>query len=172
MAESMDQLIARITREMLEQQGETTAPVHETGEAFTAADYPLLQKHPEMVRTPTGKPVGDITMEAVRQGSVTGEDLRISRDMLLRQAQVAESAGKKQVAENFRRAAEMTAVPDDAVIEMYDRLRPNRATKTQLTDMADTLEKEYHAPMLAGLVREAADIYEKRGILLPENLEH
>ena len=52
---------------------------------------------------------------------------------------------------------------------MYDRLRPNRATKAQLVDMADTLEKVYHAPMLARLVREAVDIYEKRGILLPEN---
>lgn len=37
-------------------------------------------------------------MEAVRSGAITGEDLRISRDMLLCQADVAESAGKKQMA--------------------------------------------------------------------------
>lgn len=35
-------------------------------------------------------------MEAVRSGAITGEDLRISRDMLLCQADVAESAGKSR----------------------------------------------------------------------------
>ena len=169
MADAMEQLIAKITRELLEQQGGDAQPAPAPADGFTVADYPLLEKHPEVVRTPTDKPIDAITMEAVRQGAVTGEDLRISRDMLLRQAEVAESAGKRQVAENLRRAAEMTAVPDATVIEMYDRLRPNRATKAQLVDMADTLEKVYHAPMLARLVREAVDIYEKRGILLPEN---
>ena len=99
--------------------------------------------------------------------AITGEDLRISRDMLLCQADVAESAGKKQMAENLRRAAEMPAVPDDKVIEMYDLLRPNRATKAQLEQMAATLENDYGAAMCARLVREALEIYEKRGILLP-----
>lgn len=173
MADAIDALVAKITRELLEQQENgavpAAAPKQEAPESlrFTAADYPLLQKRPEVVRTPTGKPVEALTMEGVRDGSVTGEDLRISRDMLLAQADVAESAGKKQVAENLRRAAEMTAVPDEKVIEMYDKLRPNRSTKAQLVDMADTLEKEYRAVRLAALVREAVEIYEKRGILLP-----
>lgn len=148
MADAMEALVAKITRELLEQTGGAPAPAAPAGR-FTAADYPLLEKHPEVVRTPTGKPMEAITMEAVRSGAITGEDLRISRDMLLCQADVAESAGKKQMAENLRRAAEMTAVPDDKVIEMYDLLRPNRATKAQLEQMAATLENDYGAAMCA-----------------------
>ena len=97
MADAMEALVAKITRELLEQTG-APAPAAPVGR-FTAADYPLLEKHPEVVRTPTGKPMEAITMEAVRSGAITGEDLRISRDMLLCQADVAESAGKKQMAE-------------------------------------------------------------------------
>ena len=87
--------------------------------------------------------------------------------MLLNQAQVAQSAGKRQMAENLKRAAELTGVPDDQVIRMYDMLRPNRATKQQLVELADTLENTYQAALCAKLVREATAIYEKRGILLP-----
>ena len=46
-------------------------------------------------------------------------------------------------------------------------LRPNRATRQQLDELADTLEGTYQAALCAKLVREAAAIYEKRGILLP-----
>lgn len=166
MADAIDVLVAKIAQELMEQQGGAAAASAEEPH-FTAADYPLLEKHPEVVRTPTGKPVEALTMEGVREGRVTGEDLRISRDMLLHQAEVAQSAGKKQIAQNLRRAAEMTAVPDEKVIEMYDKLRPNRSTKRELTEMADILEHQYQAPMLAKLVREAVEIYEKRGILLP-----
>ena len=119
------------------------------------------------MNTPTGKPVSAVTMEAVRSGEIQGEDLRISREMLLNQAQVAQSAGKRQMAENLKRAAELTGVPDDQVIRMYDMLRPNRATKQQLVELADTLENTYQAALCAKLVREATAIYEKRGILLP-----
>ena len=118
------------------------------------------------MKTPTGKPVTTVTMEAVRAGEIAGEDLRISREMLLNQAQVAESVGKTQMAQNLRRAAELTGVPDEQVIRMYDMLRPNRATREQLMEMADTLEKSYDAALCARLVREAAAVYEKRGILL------
>ena len=134
---------------------------------MTTADYPFLEKHPDIVNTPTGKPVSAVTMEAVRSGEIQGEDLRISREMLLNQAQVAQSAGKRQMAENLKRAAELTGVPDDQVIRMYDMLRPNRATKQQLVELADTLENTYQAALCAKLVREATAIYEKRGILLP-----
>ena len=50
---------------------------------------------------------------------------------------------------------------------MYDMLRPNRATKQQLEEIADILENTYQAALCAKLVREAMTIYEKRGILLP-----
>ncbi|MDD6235830.1 MAG: diol dehydratase small subunit [Clostridiales bacterium] len=136
------------------------------GSKYTVADYPLMEKHSDIIKTPTGKSVSDISLEAVSKGNVSVEDVRISAQMLQNQADIAESAGKKQIAENLRRAAEMTAIEDDVVIKMYDMLRPNRATKEQLTEMAETLRNQYHAPLLSQLVSEACAVYEKRGILL------
>ena len=171
MADIIDELVEKITRDLKAKQAPSpsSAPSAVSGGAggYTTADYPFLEKHPDIVNTPTGKPVSAVTMEAVRSGEIQGEDLRISREMLLNQAQVAQSAGKRQMAENLKRAAELTGVPDDQVIRMYDMLRPNRATKQQLVELADTLENTYQAALCAKLVREATAIYEKRGILLP-----
>lgn len=171
MADIIDELVEKITRDLKAKQAASpsSAPSAGAGGAggYTTADYPFLEKHPDIVNTPTGKPVSAVTMEAVRSGEIQGEDLRISREMLLNQAQVAQSAGKRQMAENLKRAAELTGVPDDQVIRMYDILRPNRATKQQLVELADTLENTYQAALCAKLVREATAIYEKRGILLP-----
>lgn len=163
--DKMQELISRLMQDMQPAGTAPVAPAGQPGEA-TVADYPILEKHPEWVVTPTGKSVSRVTMEAVREGSVAGEDLRISRDMLLRQAQIAKSAGKPQVYENLCRAAELIDVPDDLVIKMYDGLRPNRSTRAQLMEMADTLRTQYHADRCAKLVTEAMEIYDKRGILL------
>ncbi len=133
---------------------------------YTVADYPIMTKHPELVITPTNKNITDITLANVDNGSVVNEDCRISSKMLLTQADVAASAGKTQVAENLARASELTQVPDDVVIKMYDMLRPNRATKAQLEGMASELEQKYNALRCAKLVREALAVYETRGILL------
>ena len=48
MADAMEALVAKITRELLEQTGGAPAPAAPAGR-FTAADYPLLEKHPEVV---------------------------------------------------------------------------------------------------------------------------
>ena len=168
MDNAVNELIEKIMSELKQRQvTPVSSPVVSSAPSgFTAEDYPFLEKHPDIVRTPTDKPISAVTMDNVRSGKITGEDLRISREMLLNQAQVAKSAGKVQMAQNLSRAAELTSVPDDEVIRMYDMLRPNRATKAQLEEMADKLEKTYHAALCAALVREAVTIYEKRGILL------
>lgn len=129
------------------------------------SDYPLATHRPELLRTPTGKPIDELTMQAVLSGDVAAEDLRISPDTLRLQAQIAERAGRTQLARNFRRAAELTALPDDLVLSIYNPLRPNASTKQQLTDIAEQLEGEYSATLCAELVREAADVYERRDIL-------
>ena len=67
-------------------------------------------------------------MEAVLAGEVTAEDLRISPDTLRLQAQIAEASGKVQMSKNFRRAAEMTALLDEKVLDIYNAFRP-RASK-------------------------------------------
>ena len=66
---------------------------------------------------------------------------------------------------NFERAAELVDVPDEVILKMYDKLRPNRSTKLELVMMAQELLEKYNAKNCAKLVMEAAEVYEKRGIL-------
>lgn len=132
-------------------------------------DYPLGTQRSDLVRTPTGKRLEDLTIEAVVSGELAAEDLRIAPDTLLMQAQIAEGVGRRQLAENFRRAAEMAPMPDERVLEVYNALRPSASTKQQLLDLADELENEFAAERNAALIREAAEVYERRDLLLAEN---
>ena len=81
------------------------------------------------------------------------------------QAQVAESVGRDAFASNLRRAAELIAVPDKRILEIYNSLRPYRSTKAELYAIADELENQYNCKINAAFVREAADVYERRGRL-------
>ena len=90
--------------------------------------------------------------------------MRIAPETLEMQAQVAESVGREAFAGNLRRAAELIAVPDDRLLEIYNALRPYRSTKQELLDIAAELDG-YKATVAASLVREAAEVYEKRGRL-------
>src|SRR3982074_648164 len=128
-------------------------------------DYPLASRRPELLKTPTGKRLDEITMEGVLAGEGAAEDLRIAPETLRLQAQIADSVGRPQLAQNFRRAAELTALPDEKVLGIYNALRPGASTKRHLTDIAEELERDYSATLCGRLVREAADVYERRGIL-------
>lgn len=130
----------------------------------TAADYPLGVKMPEAIKTPTGKPYASLSYEKVIAGELTSDDMRIAPETLEMQAQVAESVGREAFAGNLRRAAELIAVPDERLLEIYNALRPYRSTKQELLDIAAELEG-YKCIIAAGLVREAAEVYEKRGRL-------
>lgn len=165
--DNIDNLVSLLAKEL--KSGVSPKPeqaAQKTDGKYTQADYPMLKKHGDVIKTPTGKSMGDINLESVINETVTIKDVRISSEMLHAQAQIAESAGKKQIGENLKRAAELIAVPDDTIIKMYDMLRPNRSTKAQLQELEQTLRNEYHAPMCAQLVKEAAAVYEKRNILL------
>ena len=130
----------------------------------TAADYPLGVKMPEAIKTPTGKPFSSLSYEKVIAGELTSDDMRIAPETLEMQAQVAESVGREAFAGHLRRAAELIAVPDERLLEIYNALRPYRSTKQELLDIAAELEG-YKCAIAAGLVREAAEVYEKRGRL-------
>lgn len=129
------------------------------------ADYPLSTNRPDLLHTPTGKPIEDLTLDAVVAGDLSPLDLRIAPDTLLMQAEIADGVGRWQLAENLRRAAEMTEIPDERVLAMYNALRPNASTGQELADLADELEREYSAARTAALVREAADVYGRRDLL-------
>lgn len=131
----------------------------------TRADYPLAETQPEAVRGPRGKRLADVTLDAVLAGEVTMEDLRITPEALIAQAEIARDAGRPTLAENFERAAELVNVPQDVVMQVYELLRPGRATaKQQLLDAARMLRETHSATRMAAFVEEAADTYEERGL--------
>ncbi|MGH3254646.1 MAG: diol dehydratase small subunit [Streptosporangiaceae bacterium] len=115
------------------------------------------------IRGLSGKPVADLTLEAVRAGEVGVADLRIHPETLERQAVVAEQHGNPQLADNLRRAAELTLLPDDDVLGIYEALRPGRSTAAQLTVLAESLA-DRGLPRCAALVAEAAEVYARRGL--------
>ena len=100
----------------------------------------------------------------MRSGRVLPRDVSIHPDTLRAQAQVAEEAGFPQLAANFRRAAELTLIPQDKVLAVYEALRPYRVRYEQLLVLADELERDYGAAENAKLVREAAEAYKERGL--------
>ncbi len=107
---------------------------------MTAQDYPLATRCPEKIRTPGGKPLTDITLENVLAGRVGPQDVRISQQTLEYQAQIAEQMQRHAVARNFRRAAELIAIPDARILEIYNALRPFRSSFAELQAIADELE--------------------------------
>jgi len=129
--------------------------------------YPLFANVPDQLRTASGRPLSEITAEAAARGELTMADLQISAETLRAQAQVARQAGYPRLAENLTRAAELTAVPNAEVLRMYSQMRPGRATAAELEALAVSLESQYHAPECARLVREAASVYQARGLLRP-----
>jgi len=120
-------------------------------------DYPLAERMAEQLKTPSGLAFRDITLEAVLAGKVQMEDLRVTAEALEMQAQVAESAGRPQLAENLRRATELVSIPEDKILEIYRALRPGRANREALLALADDVERRFQAVRCAALIREAAE---------------
>ncbi|MBC9783852.1 diol dehydratase small subunit [Heliobacterium chlorum] len=131
-------------------------------------DYPLASKRPELLKSPTGKKLSDITLDKVLNGDVKAEDVRITPETLRMQAEIADGVGRVQFGNNLRRAAELTAIPDQRILEIYNALRPYRSSKQELLDIAEEMESKYGAKINAAFVREAAGVYERRGRLKAE----
>ena len=115
-------------------------------------------------RALSGRPVDDLTLDAVRAGEVGLADLRIHPDTLERQAVIAERHGNPQLAANLRRAAELTRLPDEEVLAIYEALRPGRSTAAELTALAGSLA-DRGLPRNAALVAEAAETYARRRLV-------
>lgn len=127
-------------------------------------DYPLGARRPELVTTPAGTPLAEVTLDAAREGRVVGAEIRATPETLRRQADVARAGGRSQLAENLERAAELAAVPDDELLAIYTALRPRRSTAPELESWAERLEG-WGAARTAAFVREAAAVYEERRLL-------
>ena len=77
---------------------------------------------------------------------------------------MARAAGRGQLADNLERAAELTHVPDERLLEIYTALRPGRSSAAELEAWARQLD-EWEAPLTAAFVREAAAAYVERGLV-------
>ena len=132
------------------------------------ADYPLGTQRPDLVRTPGGLGLDELTLDALRSGRLDASEMRATGETLELQAQIALAAGRVQLAANLRRAAELTGVPDDVILEVYTALRPHRSTADELESWADRLERDFQAVATAAFVREARVVYEQRNLILPD----
>jgi propanediol dehydratase small subunit len=132
------------------------------------ADYPLGSRRPDLVRTPGGLGLEELTLDALRSGRLDASEMRATAETLELQAQVARAAGRAQLAANLERAAELTGVPDEVVLEVYTALRPHRSTADELERWADRLDRDFQAKKTAAFVREAGAVYAKRNLLLAD----
>jgi propanediol dehydratase small subunit len=167
-----EQLIRQIMAEVMANLGKDSVAFQKkspaAGGAIGKEQYPLGEKMPEKVFSATGKKLSDFSLDKLKSGELTAEDFRIAPETLEMQAQVAESVDRESLARNMRRAAELIAVPDDQLLSIYNSLRPYRSTKAELYGIADELETKYKCKVNAAFIREAADVYEKRGRLKAE----
>lgn len=106
----------------------------------------------------------DITVDNAVDGKLGLADLRMDPAALDRQAAVAERGGNPQLAENFRRAAELATIDDEEVMALYEALRPHRSTAAELEELRTSLI-DRGAPRCAALVKQAAAAYARRGLL-------
>ena len=165
--DAIESMVRDVLSRMNSLQGESVTPAATSSSTHTAkvTDYPLANKHPEWVKTATNKTLDDFTLENVLSNKVTAQDMRITPETLRLQAEIAKDAGRDRLAMNFERAAELTAVPDDRILEIYNALRPFRSSFAELQAIADELEHIWHATVNAGFVRESAEIYQQRNKL-------
>lgn len=124
----------------------------------------------DKIQSATGKTLDELTMDAVLKGQLRTDDFLISASTLISQAEAAELSGYHQLAHNLRRAAELTKISNEEILEIYETLRPGRTSYHRLINLASHLELEREAPLTAQLIREAAKAYVKRGIIDAEEL--
>jgi propanediol dehydratase small subunit len=129
-----------------------------------SSDYPLGRKRPELVATPGGLGLDDVTLAQARSGALSPAEMRATPGTLRLQADVARAAGREQLARNLERAAELASVPDELLLDVYTALRPRRATARELEAWAERLD-QHDATATAAFVREAAVAYAERGLL-------
>ena len=124
-------------------------------------DYPLGSQRPDLVTTPGGIPLRELTLHGQR---VQSTELRATPETLRLQAEVAFAADRSQLADNLRRAAELAPLADEVILDIYTALRPGRSTAAELELWAERLDG-YGAPLNAAFVRDALRVYAVRGLL-------
>lgn len=127
--------------------------------------YPIAERRPDLVRTLGGRDLSELSVDAVLEGRIGLDDIRITPEALRLQASVARAAGRETLAENFERAAELVLMPQEELLATYELLRPGRAGDADaLHKAAARLKTLYGAVKVAALIEEAASTYAERGL--------
>src|SRR5215203_472839 len=63
--------------------------------------YPIGEKQPDRVRTRNGHTLAHLTLDNLQAGRVNSSDFRITADGLRLQAEIAERAGRPNLAQNL-----------------------------------------------------------------------
>src|SRR5947209_14893131 len=124
-----------------------------------SSEYPLGSHRPDLVRTPGGLALDELTLH-----DVESSELRATAETLRLQAAVARASGRTQLADNLLRAAELAPLPDETILELYTALRPRRSSAEELEAWAQRLDG-WDASATAAFVREALQVYIARGLL-------
>lgn len=131
--------------------------------------FPLGQHHRNEIATKSGRPLSTLSLDQVLADDVGPEDVSVSDGTLELQAQFAREAGYHEVARNLVRAAEMTRIPNDEIMAIYEALRPGRSTYYQLLSLSQQITSMYNAEHTGAYIREAADAYRDTGLLKVED---
>ena len=132
------------------------------------ADYPLYANRNDTLTAASGRPLRDLSLQKTLTEDISSEDYSISAETLRAQAEIARDAGYPQLAQNLERASELTAVPNETLLEMYEMLRPGRCSFEECQALAQRLRDEFNAAATAAFVEEAAAVYRERGLLRRE----
>jgi propanediol dehydratase small subunit len=117
--------------------------------------YPLYREARERIRLPSGRPIEEFSAQNLEAGHLGAGDLGIHEETLRAQATLAREAGFAPLARNLERAAEMTRVPADKILEIYEALRRG-SESAALEAFAAEVEEKYDAALTAAFIREAA----------------
>jgi propanediol dehydratase small subunit len=81
-----------------------------------SGDYPPGLRRPDLVRTPAGIALDDVSLDRRDIGST---ELRATPDTLRLRAVVARAARRPQLVDYLVRAAELAALPEETILEIY-----------------------------------------------------
>ena len=138
-----------------------------TAEAFDPErDYPLGTRRPDLVATPGGTPLAEVTLDGLRDGRVDAATCAPRRRRCCARPPWPTPPAARRWPRTWRAPAELARVPDDEILEIYTALRPHRSTEDDLLRWAARLEEAYGAHQTAAFVRGAIPVYSKRKLLL------
>jgi propanediol dehydratase small subunit len=117
--------------------------------------YPLSENNAQDLKLASERLLADLHMEPLVNGELSAQDLGIHADTLRAQAEIARQAGYDRLAANLSRAAELTSVPNDELLKMYEALcRGDRYEQS----LSRYISRKYNA-LETGKLYTAAEVY-------------